>query len=106
MSLIIRRVNNLKKSNKDKNLSLVLLGLAVAYAVFPIDAVPDVVPVLGWVDDAFILISASLNTLEKTFANGSASLEKILKFAYCAFGHSGLLIKTQATLFLISIYLF
>jgi uncharacterized membrane protein YkvA (DUF1232 family) len=81
MSLIIRRVNNLKKSNKDKNLSLVLLGLAVAYAVFPIDAVPDVVPVLGWVDDAFILISASLNTLEKTFANGSASLEKILKFA-------------------------
>jgi uncharacterized membrane protein YkvA (DUF1232 family) len=71
----------LKKSNKDKNLSLVLLGLAVAYAVFPIDAVPDVVPVLGWVDDAFILISASLNTLEKTFANGSASLEKILKFA-------------------------
>ncbi|MDA3844860.1 MAG: DUF1232 domain-containing protein [Candidatus Kapabacteria bacterium] len=71
----------MKKSNKDKNLSLVLLGLAVAYAVFPIDAVPDVVPVLGWVDDAFILISASLNTLEKTFANGSASLEKILKFA-------------------------
>ena len=71
----------MKKSNKDKNLSLVLMGLAVVYAIFPIDAVPDVVPVLGWVDDAFILISASLNTIEKTLGKGSVSLAKILKTA-------------------------
>ena len=71
----------MEKSNKDKNLSLVLLGLAVAYAIFPIDAVPDVVPIFGWIDDAFILISAGMNTVERTLGKSSASLAKILRFA-------------------------
>jgi uncharacterized membrane protein YkvA (DUF1232 family) len=33
---------------------LVLLA-AVAYIVLPIDLVPDVVPVVGWLDDAGVL---------------------------------------------------
>jgi uncharacterized membrane protein YkvA (DUF1232 family) len=33
-----------------------LLGFAgVAYLVFPFDGVPDVIPVLGWLDDAGVL---------------------------------------------------
>jgi len=36
----------------------VLLGVAVAYVVTPIDLIPDFIPFLGQVDDVFILVLA------------------------------------------------
>lgn len=33
---------------------------ALAYLVMPIDAVPDVVPVLGWLDDVGVLSAAAM----------------------------------------------
>ena len=33
-----------------------LVVLAVAYVVFPLDAVPDLVPIVGWLDDAGALV--------------------------------------------------
>lgn len=35
--------------------NLAILIAAIAYVVSPIDAIPDVIPVLGWVDDTFIV---------------------------------------------------
>lgn len=36
-----------------------LLGLlAVAYVVLPVDAVPDVLPVVGWLDDVGVVAAA------------------------------------------------
>jgi uncharacterized membrane protein YkvA (DUF1232 family) len=31
--------------------SKILLVLAIAYVVWPVDLIPDVVPVFGWLDD-------------------------------------------------------
>ncbi|HNW28884.1 MAG TPA: YkvA family protein [Spirochaetota bacterium] len=39
--------------------SLVLLGLAVAYLVFPIDFIPDVLVPAGYLDDIPMLIAAA-----------------------------------------------
>jgi uncharacterized membrane protein YkvA (DUF1232 family) len=35
--------------------SKVLLGVAIAYAVSPIDLIPDFIPVIGYLDDLLIL---------------------------------------------------
>lgn len=31
--------------------TLALIGTAIIYVVSPLDAIPDVIPVIGWVDD-------------------------------------------------------
>ena len=31
--------------------------LPIAYTVMPLDALPDLMPVIGWTDDAFILLA-------------------------------------------------
>jgi uncharacterized membrane protein YkvA (DUF1232 family) len=39
---------------KDKRASLgskILMGFALAYAIWPIDLIPDAIPVIGWLDD-------------------------------------------------------
>jgi uncharacterized membrane protein YkvA (DUF1232 family) len=33
--------------------------VAVAYTVLPVDAVPDVIPILGWLDDVGVLTLAA-----------------------------------------------
>lgn len=43
------------------NLRLKLLGVAaLAYLVLPLDAIPDVVPLVGWMDDAGVLSAVAL----------------------------------------------
>lgn len=39
-------------------LDKVLLGVAIAYVVSPIDLIPDFIPFLGQVDDVFVLVLA------------------------------------------------
>ena len=43
---------------RDRRVSLARKGLAlfaVAYAVMPIDAIPDFIPVFGWLDDVGVV---------------------------------------------------
>lgn len=47
---------------RDRNASLfvkALFVLALIYVVMPVDAVPDVVPVVGWLDDLGVVAIAS-----------------------------------------------
>lgn len=48
----------------------VLLALAVLYVISPIDAIPDVIPVIGWLDDiGFLGFAATMLISDaKTFA--------------------------------------
>lgn len=51
----ITHVGNYVRSPRVARWKKVLGVLAVLYAVLPIDAVPDVVPVFGWLDDLGVL---------------------------------------------------
>ncbi len=50
--------NFLKDSSVARWRKALLLG-AIAYAVMPFDAVPDTIPLLGWLDDVGVLSLAA-----------------------------------------------
>ncbi len=50
-------------SNKTK---LIIAG-TLAYVVLPIDVIPDFIPVVGWLDDAFVL-GLAMTTLSEEIA--------------------------------------
>ena len=69
-----------KKAYHEKMKKLLIIGGVVVfvaaggYTIFPIDAIPDAVPVLGFLDDAAVLLTGStlgLTALISGFVNGS-----------------------------------
>ena len=56
-----------------------LMFLSVAYLLSPVDIIPDI-PVVGWVDDFFIIIVAGLNLLQGYASEGHSGLAQLLKF--------------------------
>jgi len=56
-----------------KALSILIAMAAVAYDLSPIDAVPDALPVLGWLDDVGFTVMAVLNAYQQ-FAKDQAAL--------------------------------
>ncbi|GAA1918883.1 DUF1232 domain-containing protein [Nocardioides lentus] len=65
------------------------LWLLLAYLAMPIDLVPDVIPVLGWADDAIIVVltlrsvvrRAGPEALRRHWRGSSAGLEAVLALA-------------------------
>jgi uncharacterized membrane protein YkvA (DUF1232 family) len=51
LRLVVRLVRDPRVSRADK----LLLGFVVAYVLTPVDLVPDILAVLGFVDDLFLL---------------------------------------------------
>lgn len=72
----------MKLKKKGKNKFFVLLrkywavGLGLLYLVFPIDIIPDVIPVFGWGDDALVLIVSLIVNYKKLLKNAGASNPK------------------------------
>ena len=46
---------------------MILLGIGVIYALFPIDFIPDILGPIGWVDDIGILTIGFLTALVSYF---------------------------------------
>ncbi len=55
-------------TNKTK---LIIAG-TLAYVVLPIDVIPDFIPIVGWLDDAFVL-GLAMSTLSEEIENFKAS---------------------------------
>ena len=56
------------------------LILALIYTVSPVDLVPDVLPVVGWFEDALLLIVGGLNGVQNGLLDANSSLRGIVKF--------------------------
>ena len=56
------------------------LILALIYTVSPVDLVPDVIPIVGWFEDALFLIVGGLNAIQNGVLEANSSLRGIVKF--------------------------
>ena len=55
---LVKLIGRLMKDPRVPRRSKVVLGLASAYVLSPIDLVPEAIPVLGWLDDLLLLTYA------------------------------------------------
>ncbi|MDD3146763.1 MAG: YkvA family protein [Candidatus Riflebacteria bacterium] len=42
---------------KSPTMQVILFVITLAYVVFPVDVIPDVLPVIGWLDDLAVFIT-------------------------------------------------
>ena len=53
--------------------------LGIIYAISPVDILPDVIPVAGWVDDILITVTGGLNLIQSYLKESNEHLAKIVK---------------------------
>lgn len=97
------------EQNLEKNMTgaWTALILSLIYVISPLDFVPDVVPVVGWVDDFIIGATGILHFLQHSAekANSSlASIVKILKWSLIVLGGIAILLLVLASAFIISLF--
>lgn len=68
----------LAQEKKEKTRALIISVLSALYAISPIDIIPDI-PVVGWIDDFFVVTAALLNLLEHFTGKTHYTLRSILK---------------------------
>ena len=56
------------------------LILALIYAVSPIDLVPDFIPIVGWFEDALLVIVGGLNGIQNGVLEANSSLRTLIKY--------------------------
>lgn len=64
-----------------KGFAVFFVIMSLLYTVSPIDAIPDAVPVVGWLDDAGLLLTATMNAVQQFAKNQDSTMVKILKYA-------------------------
>ena len=63
-----------------KALSVIIAMMAIVYDLAPVDAVPDVVPLFGWLDDVGFTIMAALNAYQHFSKDQKATFVRIVKY--------------------------
>lgn len=56
------------------------LILALIYTVSPIDLVPDFIPIVGWFEDALLVIVGGLNGIQNGVLEADSSLRTLIKY--------------------------
>ena len=56
------------------------LILALIYTVSPIDLVPDFIPIVGWFEDALLVIVGGLNGIQNGVLEANSSLMTLIKY--------------------------
>lgn len=72
-------MEEITKTENNHTQEWVLAILSVAYALLPIDIIPDI-PIIGWVDDFFITSAGVLNLIQSHVGNASQSLARLVGF--------------------------
>lgn len=73
--------------------------LCALYAISPVDIIPDVIPVVGWADDALAVVGGGLNLLQASVGQTNQTLAHILKcFKWVVILLGGLLVAVIAIL--------
>ena len=56
------------------------LILALIYTVSPIDLIPDFIPIVGWFEDALLVIVGGLNGIQNGVLEANSSLRTLIKY--------------------------
>lgn len=56
------------------------LILALIYTVSPIDLVSDFIPIVGWLEDALLVIVGGLNGIQNGVLEANSSLRTLIKY--------------------------
>ena len=56
------------------------LILALIYTVSPIDLIPDFIPIVGWFEDALLVIVGGLNGIQNGVFEANSSLRTLIKY--------------------------
>ena len=56
------------------------LILALIYTISPIDLVPDFIPIVGWFEDALLVIVGGLNGIQNGVLEANSSLRTLIKY--------------------------
>lgn len=63
---IVKLIGRLLADPRVPRRSKVALGLASAYAVSPIDLIPEFIPVIGWADDVLVVLYAVDSLIQRS----------------------------------------
>ena len=67
-------------SDFQKGLAVFFVIMSMLYAISPIDLAPDAIPVVGWLDDAGVVLAATMNAIQQFSKDQNSSMVKILKY--------------------------
>ena len=69
-----------KQNNKNKKiLAWFWLIISGIYLISPFDAIPDIIPVGGWLDDFLIILVVLINFVQQNFLQYNKTLNKVLE---------------------------